>query len=152
MNEIGFVLQAEKGIPGGIPTLNTSGIIENVHLPPTQVLPQAETDEEILIGQPVYLKQNGHLALARCTDYPRARVCGVAVENKVDGFSCSYIFNGIVQRDNWNLRPGLIYYLDSVLGEITTDSPENQGYYVVAIGMALTTSILSVQIQPSILL
>lgn len=32
MNNIGFILQAEKGMPGGVPVLDNNGKIENINL------------------------------------------------------------------------------------------------------------------------
>lgn len=156
-NKIGFILQAEKGIPGGIPTLNHAGIIENIQLPTTLAHGYQEVDEEVKIGQPVYAKQNGHLALASSLDNPRSKSIGVALENGSIGYAIAISSFGTITLQDWtnvvgnaNLVPGLDYFLDSTAGKMTNVAPNNG--YLVVIGRAVSELILSIQIQRSILL
>lgn len=121
--------------------------------PPKIPLPpfakEAQADEQILAGQPIYLKATGHCAIARMDDIASATVAGVAVRDAATGFTCGYIADGFLDLADWSavagsstLTPGANYYLAGV-GTISTVPPA-EGFYV-EIGQAKNLYSLEVE-------
>lgn len=118
----------------------------------------AETDSTCVAGQPLYLKSNGHVDLAQADTIATARVCGLAVTTAAPTTSVDYSADSVVSLTDWSaiagssaLTPGALYYLspDSA-GLITAIAPTASGQIVAAIGRALTTQKLEIEIQPTI--
>lgn len=115
----------------------------------------AETDENVLTGQPVYLKSNGHLGLAGGFGISYSCI-GVAIGDFLPGFACQFKTLGAITLEDWTivignkfLSPSQTYYLDAInAGRLTMIAPETG--YLVVIGKALSTVALNIQIQPSI--
>lgn len=125
-------------ILGDLVTLVSSGIGSGVQ--------STEADEEISANQAIYIKSNGHCALAIATDPAKSRVAGFAVSNTAIGFSCDYRTSGIVTGLS-GLSLGSIYHLsDSSAGQIT-QAPPSVGY-IAPIGKALAVSTLLISIYP----
>ena len=83
----------------------------------------AETDSDVVAGQPVYTKANTHVDLARANSGSEYMVSGVAIEAASSGESVEYTSDGKVTLDDWTdiigsetLTSGLIYYLAEVTG------------------------------------
>lgn len=119
-----------------------------------------ETDSNCTIGQPLYLKSNGHVDLAKAEALATARVCGLAISISTATTSADYSADGVVSLADWSaiagsvaLTPGALYYLSPMTaGMITAIAPTEAGHFVAAIGRALTTQKLEIEIQPTILL
>lgn len=112
----------------------------------------SETDDAVLIGQPIYIKSNGHIGLAGADAFPEARVAGVALTNTTIGFSCSWVLTSLVTRLDWtpvtgtlSLSTGVFYFLSPISGMMTNVSPTATGYSVL-LGKAVTP--LSFLFQP----
>jgi hypothetical protein len=157
MNEPGFLMNRQRDLPGGIPTLNDQGTLKDEQMPKQFQRLIAEADENILIGQPLYLKQNGHLGLASGNENARSRICGLALSNTLIGHACSYTSFGNVQRNDWSaicsdvlLKTSQTYYLDANLGKITNIPPETG--YLVEIGEAVNNNAIALNIKQSILM
>ena len=157
MAESGFLMNMQRDRPGGIPTLGSDGTLHNIQMPLVFQSLKAEADENILAGQPIYLKESGHLGLASAIDGMRSRVVGPALTDSEVGHACSYTSFGNVQRDDWNaiagyklLKVGQIYYLDANLGGITHIPPESG--YLVEIGFAVNQNAIALNIKQSILM
>jgi len=117
-------------------------------LPGSATLPQsAEADEAIAPLQPIYLKTNGHCALAVANAPDKARVAGFATNTTAIGFTCEYRPDGIIEGLS-GLIPGSIYYLSLTPGQIT-QTPPSTGY-IAPIGQALTSSKLEIKFHPII--
>jgi hypothetical protein len=120
----------------------------------------AEADETILVGQPVYLKVTGHVALAKADAAATTQVAGIAQNAVAAGSSCHYLTEGEITQTNWTLIAGTAtltigatYYLDlSTAGRITSTSPTAVGNYVVRVGRATTSTTLDIEIELPILL
>jgi len=120
----------------------------------------AETDQDLLAGQPVYMKGTGHLGLAQADASGTSTVVGLAVEDKLTGFACPYVFQNKLTLADWTavigaatLTIGAIYYLSaSTAGMLTTTAPTAVGEYVCRVGMAISTTTLAIEIDPKILL
>ncbi|MGL4620014.1 MAG: hypothetical protein ACRCZS_13285 [Chroococcidiopsis sp.] len=157
-DEIGFIQRLEKGIPLGVAPLNENNAIALQYLPERATsIYEAEADEDLEQGSPVYLKLNGHCAKASASMGVLAQVIGCAIASCNTGFICSYAQIGTVTNDDWRevaphslLKVGQIYYLDVNLGGIT-DIPPESGYLVV-LGRAINTNAIALNIQQSILL
>ena len=74
--------------------LNTVYVINN-DLTVTQIgtgggvsNPSIQTDDAILQGQPVYIKSNGYIGLAKADTLNTSKVVGFAVNDTSIGFSC----------------------------------------------------------------
>lgn len=122
--------------------------------------PSAEVENFVQVGQPLYLLPNGHLSLAQANAIATAQVCGLALNDALPTFAAIYSNDGTVKRDNWtpivgtvDLLPGAIYYLSPELpGQLTAIAPTESGQIVVAVGIALNSRQLAIEVQPPILL
>jgi len=120
----------------------------------------AEADEEIKAGQTLYLKNNGHVALAKADNIATADVIGIALDNVQATFACRFIDDAKITVSDWtniigasNLTIGSVYYLDpDNYGRLTKVAPNTVGDYVVKVGIALTTNTLQIEIERPILL
>lgn len=120
----------------------------------------AVADSIISKGQPIYLKANGHIDLARADAVGTSKVTGLLLEGVVPTFIGSYSKDGSVTMDDWNevigltyLVPGSVYYLDpDILGRLTRICPTSVGQWVCQIGQAVTTTTLAMEISLRILL
>jgi hypothetical protein len=120
----------------------------------------AEVDSACQPGQPLYLKPNGHLDLAKADGFATARVCGLAIEVGTPTVSVDYTPDGVIALPDWSavtgtasLLPGADYFLSpDTAGKLTTIAPTTSGQLVVALGRALSVQKLEIEIQPLILL
>lgn len=117
----------------------------------------AETDSNVAIGQPVYIKSTGHLDLASASVAPQ--VAGVAISDTAATIAAHYITEGKVIRTDWtpivgtvSLLAGVTYFLDTAAGRLTAAAPAAAGQYVVRVGRAVSTTTLDVEIELPILL
>ena len=157
-NTVGFIQRLELGQPNGVAALDEIGVIKSHQLPNSiNAICEAETDEEILAGMPIYLKSNGHLARASVSTSVLSQVVGCAIASSLPGFAASYAISGAVTCDDWSavsptklLKVGQIYYLDVNLGRITNIPPESG--YLVVLGRAINQNAIALNIQQSILL
>lgn len=114
----------------------------------------AETDSNIATGQPLYLKQNGHVALASAAAIGTARVCGLALFDAFAATSVRYSPDGVMELEDWTavtdsaaLAPGAVYFLSAEAGKLTTTAPTESGQVVLAVGTALSPVKLAIEIQ-----
>jgi hypothetical protein len=133
------------------PTLDTSVISSTSFY-------EAETDEAVLVGSPVYMKGTGHLGLARAVSGGLATVAGLSTVDRSAGFSVSYLTEGKVSRPNWTaitgsslLTPGATYFLDpTTAGKLTTIAPTTPGQFVAPVGKATNTTTLDIEIGQTV--
>lgn len=156
-NTVGFLQRLELGRSFGVAALDSQGIITSAQLPKHFENPQAEADEDIRIGQPLYLTPNGHLGLATSIDVMRSHAIGLALSDASVGHACSYTNFGNVLIDVGSaitgdilLKVGQIYYLSAITGQITNIPPESG--YLVEIGRAVNNNAITLNISQSILL
>lgn len=122
--------------------------------------PAAETDEQLLKGQPLYLLSNGHLRRAIASSRATAAVCGLAAAPAAVGIGAHYQTEGVIERSDWtpitgstDLMPGQPYFLSpSEPGRLTPIAPIAVGQVVVMVGQALSARTFDVEVQPLILL
>lgn len=120
----------------------------------------AAIDGNAKAGQAIYMKNSGHIDLARADNGSTANVVGLAQADANSGNVCSYISAGTLDLPNWtnviglqNLIPGATYYLDNLNnGMLTTAPPSMIGHYVLKVGTALSQNILFIEIEQKILL
>ena len=106
----------------------------------------AESDATIAIGQPLYMKLNGHVDLALANDATKNRVIGLASIAASPTFIASYISDGKITLADWtaiagstNLTPGGNYYLKEGLISVPLYSnPCGSGNRTALITMATT--------------
>jgi len=113
--------------------------------------------QSILPGQPVAVKQaDAKLYLASIADEFLSTVCGFCVEEVTAGSLARVILAGKLELSNWvwalngfsNLTPGAIYYLSATDGKMDVTPPLTG--YILQVGVALTTTVLSVSIKSRI--
>lgn len=120
----------------------------------------AVADSDMNAGQPVYLKSNGHIGLARANVIGTAIVSGILLVDVLSTFAVSYIKESSLCLNDWtlvigttNLTMGAVYYLDSDLdGHLTSVAPVLSGEFVCPVGQAVNTTTLAIEIEPKILL
>ncbi|HEY9697019.1 MAG TPA: hypothetical protein V6D10_07135 [Trichocoleus sp.] len=119
----------------------------------------AETDATVVVGQPLYVKSNGHVDLASASSIATAYVCGLAVSSASASLSVSHSPDSVLELSNWTavigsstLTPGQHYFLSPIPGKLTPIAPTTEGQLVVLVGTALSTTKLSIEIQTPILL
>ena len=143
--------------------LNTVYVINN-DLTVTQIgtgggvsNPSIQTDDAILQGQPVYIKSNGYIGLAKADTLNTSKVVGFAVNDTSIGFSCEYQRN-ILTLSDWtsvigttNLIPNNLYFLNSTTAGTITNTPPTTGV-IISLGEAISTTSLEINIGYPILL
>jgi hypothetical protein len=153
------------------PTLRISAIRsvdpQNYYQPEEPDVPEeevtyytGEADEAILIGQPVYTKADGHVALAQANASGVCQVSGIARNSVGATYTCQYDSDTDISQDDWtdvagtvSLTPGMTYYLDpDTAGHITVTPPFTAGQYVVRVGRAVSATTLDIEIELPILL
>ena len=116
----------------------------------------AEADVAILVGQPVYVKATGHVALAVANSPGMASAVGFAVTAAEPTFTVNFLTEGKLTLVDWTavsgtafLTPGNAYYLDAAMaGQITNVVPASG--YVVRLGRATSAVTLDIEIEPSV--
>src|SRR5574340_414193 len=110
----------------------------------------------IVIGAPVYAKSNGHIDLAKADAAGTVNVCGLVRDTSIASGS-----DGLIQADGcltattgqWDavtggsggLTAGSVYYLSAATaGFLTATPPATVSQYVVRVGKALSTTVLSI--------
>lgn len=119
----------------------------------------AETDDNVVAGQAVYVKADTHVGLAANGGAATHQVAGLAIEAKAAGAAVEYRPDGKLQVADWTaitgaaaLTPGAYYFLDAAAGTMTTVAPTVAGTYMVRIGRAITTVVFDIEVGPLILL
>jgi hypothetical protein len=120
----------------------------------------AEIDTPCAAGQPVYVKNNGHLGLAQANAIATVQVVGLTKTSAIAATSVEYDPDGVLELSNWLaiagtvlLTPGAVYYLSADFeGNLTTAPSEAVGGFVVRVGTALSPTRLSIEIEPPIAL
>ncbi len=120
----------------------------------------AETDDATSIGQPIYVKSNTHIGLAKADAAGTMKVAGLAITAVSATFTALYNADGRLSLADWTaitgsatLTPGAYYYLDDATpGMMTTTAPTTTGKYVVRLGRAISTVIFDIEVEQSILL
>lgn len=115
----------------------------------------AEVDTSVQIGTPIYLTEVGHARPAQASGQPQTNVIGLAVSAAEPGFTCHYLTEGKVTRDDWSLVAGTsallvgqTYFLaPSSPGRITITPPSQSGNYVVRVGRAVSPLSLDVEVE-----
>jgi hypothetical protein len=126
----------------------------------SDAISSAEADETIAIGQCVYMKNTGHVGLARANSAATRKVAGFAITAATSGYAVKYNADGKLTKSDWTavagaaaLSPGTDYFLStSSAGSITSTAPTAAGDYVVRVGVASSTTVLDIEIEASILL
>jgi len=119
----------------------------------------AETDDNVVAGQPVYVKADTHVGLAANGGAATHQVAGLASEAVAAGAAVEYRPDGALQVADWTaitggalLTPGSYYFLDAAAGTLTTAATTVAGEYLVRVGRAISTVTLDIEVGPLILL
>lgn len=117
----------------------------------------AETDADVVAGQPVYIKASGHLGLAESTALPQARCAGLVTADTLTGVAAPFSPDGTVNLADWtavvgaaSLTPGAEYFLAATAGQITDTAPSSG--YLVRVGRAISATVLDIEIHPIVAL
>lgn len=155
------------------PLVIVNGIIQQLQSGDTLDAPVSEVDvvskqndnaSAITIGQPVYVKSNGNVDLARANALGTSNVLGLVRDSSIASSAV-----GLIQTDGvltattaeWDavtgetggLTAGSVYYLSaSTAGRLTTTAPTSSGQLVVRVGVALSNTELEISIDQPILL
>lgn len=120
---------------------------------------QAEADNSIQTGQPLYIKSNGHADLASAAAIGTAGVCGLALINAIATTSVAYSPDAVLELADWTLitgavylTTGAVYFLSPIAGKLTATAPTELGQIVLVVGNALSSTKFSIEIQQPFLL
>lgn len=103
----------------------------------------------ITAGQPIYLDSSNEAQLADCdASAAAAAAVGIAVNNAAAGQRVSYQKSGTLTL-NAVLTPGVIYVASATAGGIAPSADLGSGDYVTILGVAATSTTLSVHIHAS---
>lgn len=113
----------------------------------------AETDDSLVPGSPVYVKNNAHFGLAQGDAFPQSRFAGFSRTTTAPTFAAEVISGGPLELTTaeWDaitgqvggLTPGIPYFLSTaVAGRITTVPPSS--LFSVKVGKAVTPTTLDV--------
>lgn len=154
VNDAGIALEYKNLVEGAGVTIShsaeaitISASVDSYHT--------AEADVQVKIGNPIYLKANGHVNPAQANSANTTQVAGFSITNTEATFACKYITEGRVVRTDWTniigttlLTPGATYFLDAAtVGQITTTAPTTGSQYVVRVGRAINTITLDIEIE-----
>lgn len=118
----------------------------------------------IVIGQPVYVDGAGTVDLAQADALATANVLGLVADVSIAAAASGGIQTGgrlTATTGQWDavtgqvggLTPGAKYFLDpATAGMLTTTAPTTDGEVVAAVGEALSTTELEIDIDQTILL
>jgi hypothetical protein len=129
--------------------------------PPTGVEEVPATfDSDTKKGMAVYASGSGTVDLAQADAAATARCVGLATADVAAAGVGAYQTEGTITQSDWTLvtgsatlTPGVYYYLsESTPGQLTTTAPTTITEYVVAVGRALSTTQLDIEIAQPILL
>lgn len=108
-------------------------------------------DDAAEIGFALRVSSPDHVGLASAAALETATVCGLASGDN------EFKFGGTIERTDWTpvvgttlLEPGATYYLSTVPGKLSTVAPSGDGQWVVAVGLAITHRVLSIEIEQPI--
>lgn len=114
----------------------------------------------LLIGMVVYMNAANSARAAKADDYATVLVAGLMTSTVASGSAGEMQLNGqltalttewdVVTGGTGGLDPGQYYYLSpSVVGGITTIAPSAPGQFCVKVGLALSTTTMLIDIDPS---
>lgn len=106
--------------------------------------PSAIADEDLMIGQLIRVKSNGHIVLADATQSPD--VVGMSLEDVISGDIAQYTTNGPVVNLAWSLNPGDRYFLGTNGGMTLTPITG----WLIQLGTSLTQQVFNLNIQQAI--
>jgi hypothetical protein len=117
-------------------------------------------DSDAKKGMVVYVPSSVHADLAQADAVGTTRAVGLAVADVSSGALGSYVTEGLITLADWTdvigsatLTSGEYYYLsEAAAGKLVSPAPTATGEFVVAIGRALSTTILDIEISQPILL
>lgn len=120
----------------------------------------AQVDSNCSRGMALYAKAGGTLDLAQANALSTSRVVGLAAGNGIALTAANYELDGVIEQSDWSavigsasLVAGNLYYLDPITqGRLTTIAPTSSLKLVVQVGVALTATALSIEVEPPILL
>lgn len=121
---------------------------------PERVGFDATVFEDVADGDAVYMRtSDGQVgkALANGTQ-DQALVVGFADATANAGSDVKVLVAGLLDYPTATINAGDVYFLSTTAGEITTTAPSVAGQYVTRVGEGATTSELSIQLEPPILL
>lgn len=113
---------------------------------------------DTLVGMAVYVAGPNSVGLAQANDPSTAKVIGLASVDVSAGSAGTLTTEGQIERDNWAvvagtslLTPGATYYLSpTVAGGLTISAPGSDGLFVVAVGRAISQTILDIEIAEGV--
>jgi len=107
----------------------------------------------ITVGNVVYVKADGTVALAQATTASVSTAIGLVQDASIANTSAGYVTLDGVVSGLTGLTPGVTYYLSAVsAGVLTATAPTTAGQYVCEIGVAISATAIKVNIAPTILL
>lgn len=108
-------------------------------------------------GQVVYIKSTGNTGLSQSDVAADSKSIGLAFADVTAAASGFYLTAGHLEVLDWtnvigttDLTPGSIYFLSATAGHMTTTPPTSGR--VVRLGIALTTKVFDIKIEPGIFL
>lgn len=122
------------------------------------------SNEDMYLGQPVYMLENNDVDFAVATNAVKSVVCGLVMDTVIlsQGGAGKIQTVGIITatHDQWvkatgmvgGLIPGADYYVDIVAGKITPFPTLQVGIWLCPVGTALTSAELSINIERTITL
>lgn len=111
-------------------------------------------NETINIGQPVYISAADTVNLADADTLSTSHVLGLAVTDATANQTVTVLSDGSVERSDWtavigtaNLTPGVVYYLSTTAGGLTSTPPTGDGDTIVRCGVAVSTTKFDIEIN-----
>ena len=154
-----IVPETPVGTPGGVGTVGTYRLMVAEENLPEGGLPETSATAAVAIqrGQLVYLDSSGELDLASASSISTAAVVGMSVSAVAAGEDCQFVRNvaeeftfasSLVDGSPSALTAGQTYYLSTTPGNwTTTPDTSTSGAVVLACGIALAETEMSIEIQ-----
>jgi len=111
-------------------------------------------NETINVGQPVYVSSADTVNLADADTLNTSHVLGLAVTDATANSNVIVMADGSVERSDWtaitgtaSLTPGVVYYLSTTAGGLTSTPPTGDGDNIVRCGVAVSTTKFDIEIN-----
>jgi hypothetical protein len=155
-------LMAQKGDTGATGSTGSTGATGAAGSDAQTITRTNHSASSAVIGSPVYIRSDGTFDLAKADASGTINPVALVKDTSIAGSSSGNLQTAgpvtattgqwdTVAGTSGGLTPGTLYYLsDATAGKITSTPPSTATHYIIELGTAVSTTILNLNIRPSI--
>lgn len=152
-DDAGFNMERLRGLSDALALVDTVHVAKD-GLFETKSQYTLTANETINIGQPVYVSSADTVNLADADTLNTSHVLGLAVTDATANSNVIVMADGSVERSDWtaitgtaSLTPGVVYYLSTTAGGLTSTPPTGDGDNIVRCGVAVSMAKFDIEIN-----